>query len=234
MARPWLAIPSLLPLLLPLLLSTVGTDLASAEPNAKPAPAWEYDRENAREILDTCAACHGRSGEGGKDGEYPRIAGLKEKYIVKQLKEFKNRKRINIPMYPYATRRELPPNDVRDIARLLSTIELPTRMPSPDEEMSAYQRILAAQAVFNVPRVDGDIELGAELFDEECSDCHGEQGWGEDDAPQLAGQHTNYLRRQVRNFQSGERINEDMDDVFEDIDERDLENIWAYLASRDD
>lgn len=196
-------------------------------------PEW-YDADNARDILETCAACHGRNGEGGKDGAYPRIAGLDERYIIRQLRAFKNRERVNIPMYPYATERELPADDVRDIARLLSQIELPTERPPPDAEMSALERLLAVQAVFNVPRVDGDIERGAEIYEAECLDCHGEEGWGEDDIPPLAGQHTNYLRRQIRSFRSGERVNEDMDGVLDELDARDLEDIFAYLASRDD
>jgi cytochrome c553 len=210
---------------------------------AGPAPAsaqtpddsgWSYDAGNARDILETCAACHGKKGEGGKDGEYPRLAGLDENYIAKQLHAFKTRERSNIPMYPYATERELPEDDVRDIARLLSEIELPTVMPELDESASAYERLLAAQSVFNVPRVEGDIERGAELYEEECADCHGETGWGDEDAPQLAGQHTNYLRRQIQKFQSGERVNEDMEDAFDAVDEDDLEDIFAYLSSLDD
>ena len=137
-------------------------------------------------------------------------------------------------MDPYATERELPESDVRDIARLLSQIELPTEMPAPDADMSALERLRAAQAVFNVRRVDGDVERGAELYAESCGDCHGPEGWGEDDAPPLAGQYTEYLRRQIESFQSGERANEDMDDVFDSLDGRDLDDIFAYLSLRDD
>jgi len=217
------------------LVSTAWQRPAHAEEQTADAPVWKYDAENAQDIMETCAACHGRSGKGGKGGEYPRIAGLSEQYIAKQLRAFKTRERTNIPMFPYATERELPPDDVRDISRLLSRIELPTEMPSFDDTMSSLDRLLAAQAVFNIPRVDGgDAERGAELYEEECSDCHGEEGWGDDDAPQIAGQHTDYLRRQIAHFQSGERLNEDMEDVFEYVGKQDLEDIFAYLASRDD
>jgi cytochrome c553 len=215
-----------------LLLARVGLALAQQETAEK--PIWDYDPENARDVLETCAACHGKNGEGGKRGTYPRLAGLKEEYIAKQLRAFRARKRINVPMYPYASERELSERDVRDVARLLSTIELPTEMPSPDEPMSALERLLAAQAVFKVPRVDGDVERGAELYAEECGDCHGPEGWGDEEAPQLAGQYTEYLRRQIENFQSGERLNEDMEGVFESLVAEDLLDIFAYLASRDD
>jgi len=208
---------------------------ARAEPQTADASGWKYDAENAQAIMETCAACHGRNGKGGKGGEYPRIAGLSEQYIAKQLRAFKARERINIPMFPYATERELPPDDVRDISRLLSEIELPTEIPVFDETWSSLDRLLASQAVFKVPPVDGgDAEQGADLYEEECSECHGEDGWGEDDAPQIAGQHTDYLRRQIAQFRSGERLNEDMEDVFEFLESQDLEDIFAYLASLDD
>jgi cytochrome c553 len=214
-------------------LLVAGAGLVLAQPAPSEERGWEYDQENAQDVLETCAACHGRNGEGGKGGTYPRLAGLKEAYLAKQLRAFKARERSNIPMYPYATERELPESDIRDVARLLSSIELPTEMPAPDAPMSALERLLAAQAVFNVPQVEGDIERGAELYQEECGDCHGPEGWGEDDAPQLAGQYTEYLRRQIEGFQSGERLNEDMDGVFDELVGPDLEDIFAYLSSRD-
>ncbi|MCP4039427.1 MAG: c-type cytochrome [bacterium] len=215
-----------------LVLGCLWADLARPEPPAE--SGWEYDKYNGQDILETCAGCHGKNAAGGMDGEYPRLAGLDERYLARQLRAFKARKRINIPMYPYATERELPADDVRDVARYLSQIELQTKLPSPDAVMSAYERLLAAEAAFNVPRVEGDIERGAELYEDECGDCHGEEGWGEDDVPQLAGQHINYLRRQIKAFQSGDRKNEDMDEVFDEIDAEDIEDIFAYLASRDD
>jgi len=215
-----------------LTVALAGSLLARGEPAG--TPAWSYDPENARDILGTCAACHGNRGQGGKGGEYPRLAGLNADYITRQLRAFKARDRINIPMYPYTTERELPESDVRDIARLLSEIELPTRLPSPDAPMSALERLRAAQAVFNVARVDGDLERGAALFEDECSDCHGPEGWGEEETPPLAGQYTEYLRRQIAKFRSGERRNEDMDGVLDPLSDKDVQDILAYLSTRDD
>ena len=62
---------------------------------------------------------------------------------------------------------------VLDIARLLSKIELPTELPEFGESTSAFEKLRAAQSVFNVRRVDGDVERGAELYEEKCRKCHG-------------------------------------------------------------
>lgn len=211
-----------------------GVNLARAQSRESGASAWTYDPENAREILETCAGCHGRNGRGGKGGEYPRLAGLDEAYIARQIQGFKDRRRINLPMLPYATERELPPDDVRDIARLFSQMELPTRMPELPPDATAFERMRASLDVFNIPRVEGDVVRGGEVYEENCSDCHGDEGWGDEGVPQLAGQYTEYLRRQIGKFRKGERENEDMEGVLDDLTPADLEDIFAYLASRDD
>jgi cytochrome c553 len=65
------------------------------------AEAPAIDLELGEEINETCAGCHGEYGQGSIDGEYPRLAGLTAGYIARQLRNFKQRKRINIPMLPY-------------------------------------------------------------------------------------------------------------------------------------
>ena len=74
-------------------------------PNGK---TWTYDAEQGKEIMRTCAACHGEYGEGGGGGVYPRLAGLNGEYLAEELRAFKTRSREYIPMIPYANERELP------------------------------------------------------------------------------------------------------------------------------
>src|SRR5512144_2141842 len=70
-------------------------------------PASPLDVDRAKDIFGPCAGCHGELGAGGKNGEYPRIAGQKPKYLEQQLKSFQQRARVNIPMIPYTEEREL-------------------------------------------------------------------------------------------------------------------------------
>ncbi|RKZ97040.1 MAG: hypothetical protein DRQ43_03535, partial [Gammaproteobacteria bacterium] len=44
--------------------------------------AAEIDLALGEEINELCAGCHGEYGEGGKQGEYPRLAGLPASYIA--------------------------------------------------------------------------------------------------------------------------------------------------------
>lgn len=228
--------------LLILVLTAAGASRVLAEEEEPSAvdtptgPVWEYDPENAQEILGTCAGCHGNNGQGGSDGTYPRLAGLRAKYIAKQLRAFKMKERINIPMYPYAIERDLPETDVLDIARLLSKIKLPTELPEFDESTSAFEKLLAAQSVFNVRRVEGDVERGAEIYEEKCRKCHGKEAKGRGSSPPLAGQYTEYLERQIEEYKTGARAYSDkrMKKFIDTLVDDDIQDLLAYFSTRDD
>ena len=79
-------------------------------------PVAAVDIEKGKEINGTCAACHSDNGQGGKKGEYPRIAGQQVKYLETQLRNFRSRTRVNIPMFPYTQERELSDEDIKEIA----------------------------------------------------------------------------------------------------------------------
>lgn len=80
----------------------------------------------------------------------------------------------------------------------------------------------------------GDPTRGAEL-NSECSDCHGEDGLGDEEYPRLAGLDEDYLLEQMKLIQNGERSEEAemMLWFFEDLEEQDLEDLAAYYASLD-
>ncbi len=63
-------------------------------------------------------------------------------------------------MRPYANERELPDEDIPSITVYLSQIELITTMPVFDKDMPAYEKLLIAKKVFNIPRTEGNIARG--------------------------------------------------------------------------
>jgi len=81
------------------------------------------DLELGEEINEVCASCHGEFGQGGKGGQYPRLAGLPENYLAEQLLRFRKRERINIPMLPYTEERELPDEDLLAVSAYLSILD---------------------------------------------------------------------------------------------------------------
>lgn len=201
--------------------------------------ALKADPETGRQINGVCAACHGDSGQGGKKGEYPRLAGQNVEYLMDQLKKFKARKRINLPMFPYTEERELPDEDLVHIAAYLASIKLETQIPEFKETDDALTRLLAVEKVLNIPRSEGDVDAGAKLYKQECASCHGRTGMGKRIVPMLSGQYTPYLKRQVDKFVKAERIHdEDLKDpgkdVLNQLKPEEIRDILAFLTTLDD
>lgn len=201
--------------------------------------ALKADPETGRQINGVCAACHGDSGQGGKKGEYPRLAGLDVEYLMDQLKKFKARKRMNLPMFPYTLEREMPDEDIVHISAYLASIKLDTTYPVFKDSDDALTRLLAVEKVLNIPRSEGDVDAGAKLYKTECASCHGSKGLGKRGVPMLSGQYTIYLNRQVDKFIKGERIHdEDMKDPSKDVlnllKPEEIRDILAFLTTLDD
>jgi cytochrome c553 len=65
-----------------------------------------------------------------------------------------------------------------------------------------------------------------------CVACHGPDGNSPNPIwPKLAGQHPEYLNKQLMNFKAGERQNELMMPQVAPLNEQDMQNIAAYFAS---
>jgi len=197
------------------------------------------DLELGEEINETCAGCHGEYGQGSIDGEYPRLAGLSAEYLARQLRAFKQRRRVNIPMLPYTNDRELPEEDLVSVAAYLAAIELPTKLPPINEaEFDALERLQASKKVVNIATYPGDVAAGRAFYRKECASCHGQDGYGDDSKhiPPLAGQYSRYLLKQVEDIRTGERFHDDPDDagIFREYADDEIAALLAYLATLDD
>jgi cytochrome c553 len=213
-------------------LGAVGFDLPQGEP----------DLLTGKDINGVCAGCHGDVGQGGKEGQYPRIAGLPVTYIYRQVKLFQQNVRPNLPMLEHVHERQLSDLEIRDIAAYLAAISLPTRlepMAETDPRFDAYERMIALQRMVQIPVHPGDAGAGRKLYNKECRSCHGSDGWGEAEKqiPQLAGQYSPYLLRQIEKFRDGVRIHdpeEPEDDILKEFTPEELGDILAYLSLVDD
>ncbi len=195
--------------------------------------ALAVDLQNGKEINGTCAACHGDQGAGGKKGEYPRIAGQQVKYIEGQLKNFRSRARVNIPMFPYTQERELSDADIKDISAYLAGINLSNKMPTFTGKEDALTRLQMVERVMIIPRAEGDLANGEAIYQKKCAACHGKTGKGRGMFPMLVGQYTNYLMRQVGLYLKGDRPHDEegIVGVLNGMKEKDIQDILAYLTS---
>ena len=198
-----------------------------------PGVAVAVDLEKGKEINGTCAACHGDQGAGGKKGEYPRIAGQRVGYIESQLKSFRSRTRVNIPMFPYTQERELSDADIKDVSAYLAGIELSTKMPTFKGTEDALTRLQMVDRVMIIPRAEGNIDHGQAIYQKQCAACHGKTGKGRGMFPMLVGQYTNYLKRQVDLYLKGDRPHDEVGTVgvLNSLKEQDVQDILAYLTS---
>lgn len=192
-----------------------------------------FDAERAHDLMGVCATCHGEFGQGGARGEYPRLAGQSEKYIASQLYSFRARIRINIPMFPYTEERELSDEDIHAVAGYLASIKLPTTPPTFKGNEDALTRLQMMEKVMIVPRVEGDIVNGGNIYQEGCASCHNKTGRGRGAYPMLAGQYSNYLLKQVNSYRKGERPHDEADSrgILSTLKDTDIQDILAYLTS---
>ncbi|MBW9267259.1 MAG: c-type cytochrome [Candidatus Thiodiazotropha sp. (ex. Lucinisca nassula)] len=204
------------------------------------SPAFDF--ENGEEINEVCAGCHGEYGQGGKEGEYPRLAGMPSAFLAKQLHLFRERIRPNLAMVEYVDDRQMPDQDIEDISKFLEQIKLKTKLPPVDETapgFNAYQRLLESKRLMQIPRAPGDLDKGQKIYRKECASCHGRDGMGdkEEAVPMLAGQYTNYLWRQVKKYREKIRIHDEDapdDELLSDFSDDELTDIFAYLSILDD
>ena len=79
------------------------------------------------------------------------------------------------------------------------------------------------------------MELGREIYERDCADCHGENGEGDvkKHVPAIHGQHYEYLERQYRWIRNGRRrnANKDMVEQIQGYSLRDEKAVLSYTAS---
>lgn len=147
--------------------------------------------DRGAELFRTCVACHGPSGAGVPDGTVPRIAGQHFSVIVGQLVDYRHDKRWDPRMEHFADSHHLSnAQALADVAAYVSQLQT-----QPDDVLGVGSGELTSQ--------------GAQIYARACASCHGPdaQGNAREQIPQLAGQHFEYLRRQIYDAVDGRRPN---------------------------
>src|SRR5262245_61530012 len=79
---------------------------------------------------------------------------------------------------------------------------------------------------------DGDVEAGAKKA-QVCGGCHGPNGISVNSLwPNLAGQHVEYLGKQIKAFRDGSRAEPTMQPFVATLTDTDVADIAAFFASR--
>jgi cytochrome c553 len=81
------------------------------------------------------------------------------------------------------------------------------------------------------PKVD--LAAGAKKYEAVCASCHGADGnSAAPENPKLAGQHPEYLYKQLMEFKNGKRKNAIMQGFAATLSDEDMRNIAAWAASQ--
>lgn len=170
-----------------------------------------------KETYEICVGCHLPSGAGSADGRYPQLAGQHASVLIKQMTDIRKGLRDNPVMYPYAVQLKYA-QDLSDVAAYLASLCIPV----------AHGRYEGSDAVMKVAS-------GRELYERQCATCHGVNGEGDKTRfyPVIAGQHYNYLLRQMTEIRDGLRknANPDMVKLIKQYTNEQLLAISAYQAS---
>lgn len=137
---------------------------------------------------EACAACHQTTGAGAQDGSIPNIAGQHYQVILKQLTDFRQTERLDLRMEAFARHRLKGPQDLADVAGFISKLpKQPTKDLGPGKFLAA----------------------GEQVYARACRHCHGAAAEGSDQLrhPRLAGQHYQYLLKQIDMMVDGSRFN---------------------------
>jgi cytochrome c553 len=164
-----------------------------------------------------CAACHGADGN-SLAPNFPKLAGLGEKYLLKQMQDIKSGARNVVEMTGMLNGNT--DQDLADIAAFFNS--KPTQLSGSKEfkvKVGSGIEVDALELGAKVYRA-GNSKVGTPA----CSGCHSPKGKGNDPAgyPRLSGQHAAYIEKQLRDFRAGNRLN--------DGDQQTMRQVTEYLT----
>jgi len=175
-----------------------------------PVCAMAQDAAAGKEKAAVCGACHGVDGN-STIPQYPILAGQTARYLYLQLKDFKEGRRKDPLMSPMAA--NLSKKDMLDLAAYFAA-QKPTSQNSRGDASKAARGKQVADAAL-------------------CTMCHLGGFSGQNEIPRNAGQHYEYLVKQLKDFKVKNRTNDagNMTAVMRTISDEDIEALAAYIAS---
>ena len=172
-----------------------------------------------RLAVGVCGTCHGAQGNSVQP-KFPRLAGQHANYLTAQLENFRGQKRGDPDAISY----------MWGMAAQLS-----------DETISALAKYYASQTTGpGAVRDAALIARGREIYEHgvqssgvpACAACHGPDAHGTAAFPRLAGQHAQYIMKQLGSFQSNMRNVAVMHGVARGLQVAEMEAVAAYVESQ--
>ena len=170
-----------------------------------------------------CATCHSLDGISAM-ARFPKLAGQRAAYIVKQVRDFRDGRRSNDGGQMQASASDIDDDDLAKTAAYFAGLPPPPPDGSLETNGEEWRR---GAELFQ----DGDAASGIVS----CGSCHDKAGSERPDAPLLKAQHAAYLAKQLSDWRSGERRNDlsqIMPAVAVKLSDRDISALATFLASQ--
>ena len=202
------------------------------KPLVEAKPVWG-DAKKGATLAGTCAACHGLDGN-PTDAQYPRLAGMPERFVAQQLSLFKSGQRntgMAAVMKPFAD--ALSAQDMRDLGAYFATQKAGAGVADdtliaegPNKDMKFYQ---VGERLFR----QGDATRGIPA----CMACHGPSGAGNPGPafPAVAGQTSAYVQRRLEEYRAGTTTQQDahlfniMAAVAKPLTDEEIRSVASYV-----
>lgn len=156
-----------------------------------------------------CVACHGEGGRSTITAN-PILAGQTARYLYLQMRDFQEGRRSDPQMAPML--KDLSRDELRELADYFAA-----QKPAPQTFKVDTQK----------------AKLGRAKADETlCTMCHLGGFAGQNEIPRVAGQHYDYVVKQLRDFKDRKRTNDagNMISVSRTLSDTDIDNLGHYLA----
>lgn len=205
------------------MLTAIG--LAVALAIGLPASTTRADEPDAlahatavRLAAGVCGTCHGRHGN-SELPKYPRLAGQNASYLAAQLKAFRGQTRgdSDAVSFMWGMAGTLQDSTIEALAQYYSA-----QTPGPGRTGNATL-IAKGKEIYTSGLPDAGVPA--------CAACHGPDAHGMADFPRLAGQHSQYILKQLRSFQNNMRDVAVMHGVAQPLDTGAMQAVAAYLES---
>ena len=166
-------------------------------------------------VSERCGTCHGADGQ-STSPIFPSLAAQNQAYLVKQLKDFKSKKRVSETMTPQAV--DLSDENVVELAAYFAGKPAKVNRVSDEDLLSVGRYIY----------IKGNSWSGVPA----CASCHGEKALGTVVLPRLAGQNSRYLLSQLKEFNLRTRTNDNavMHLVASRLTEMETKAVADYLS----
>ena len=192
------------------------------------APLWAGGDAAAGKAKTTaCAACHGAQGASAAPN-FPSLAGIGEKYLLKQLQDIQSGQRTVVEMTGQLDGKSA--TDLADIAAYYAA--QPRQWAGARDDAKS---LALGEKIYRA----GNPETGVAA----CTGCHSPVGNGNAPAgyPALGGQHAAYVAKQLRAFRdgahdpawTGARVNDEnavMRGVAAHLNDQEIEALANYIA----